>query len=252
MAGWERVWSDEQKDAIIAAYFVAGIHNMAQITRLAHAGELRFEGKTLPPYRNPSGLLIPSASVRDIIRTEEKRRKGKRHSDLVNKPAPEAHELLRRRLTSMLDHETLRIEHWQKMNPYKELDAEHVRRLGRALRELQSLPQAGERARQPGTAIPGQGKVAGESTDRDSVGGSILSALSSPGIEPAQKDPNPIPRDNGEQSGDERINGQATGENGGGNGAADAADGVGEEGPGSWARAQVSALTAGAADRPST
>lgn len=172
MEPWKRVYSDEQRNALRYVFFIKGITNMAQIGRLANAGELVFEGRDIPAFP------IPAASVRDIINQEKRKRLGKQHSDLVAKPPGDAVETLRRRLTSMLDHETARLEQWQEKNTKTPVDAEQIRKLARAVRELDRLPGPGERSTK---TAPGRGAAQGNGGEApakpNSLAGSLAAAL---------------------------------------------------------------------------
>lgn len=166
-------YSDAQRNAIKHAGVVVGIKPLTSISRMAKVGELAWEGQKLEPFD------VPDATVRDIVRTEERRRAGAAHSDLVNKPHHDAVEMLRRRMISLLDHETLRLEDAQRAKPKVALDAEHARKLVRVLRELAALPAPGERGERPGATVPGTGKPrAGEAVAKPtSIGGKLADAI---------------------------------------------------------------------------
>lgn len=179
MEPWKRVYSDQQRNALRYVFFVKGITNMAQIGRLANAGELVFEGRDIPAFP------IPAASVRDIINQEKRKRLGKQHSDLVAKPPGDAVETLRRRLTSILDHETARLEKWQEKNTKTPVDAEQIRKLARAVRELDALPGPGERSTK---TAPGRGAQQGNGGEApakpNTLAGTLAAALKPGAINP--------------------------------------------------------------------
>lgn len=172
MSQWTPKYNDQQRSAIEHAYCNKLIRNMSLIQRLAEAGELVYEGQNVPPFE------IPHASVRQIIKKEEKRRSGLLHTELARKPPSDAVEIIRRRLVSLMDHETTRMEKAQNKAPNVPLDAEHLRKLGRAARELAALPGPGERSTTPGANIPGQGQPQGESRAKPTaLAGQLMSAL---------------------------------------------------------------------------
>lgn len=179
MEPWKRVYSDEQREAIRHAFFVRGIENMAQVGRLARAGELILEGRDIAAFP------IPDASVRDIINQEKRRRQGKESSALLSKPPGDAVDVLRERLTSVLDHETARIVRDQGKSPRAPIDAEQVRKLARAVRELEALPGPGERSRKP---APGRGAAQGNGGEApakpNSLAGNLAAALKPGAINP--------------------------------------------------------------------
>ena len=106
MSRWDAVYTDEQRDALAHAYLDRGIGSMAQVARLARAGELVYNGAQVDAFD------VPDGSARDIIRKAEQRRAGDR-SALADKPPRDAVETIRRRLVGMLDADTERIARQQ-------------------------------------------------------------------------------------------------------------------------------------------
>lgn len=172
MTQWAPKYSDTQRRAVEYAYLDKAIRPATEIARLAKRGELVFEGRKVPAFEIPYGTVL------DIGKAEEKRRTGRAHSQLVNQPHPTAVEQLRRRLVSLLDHETIRLEREQRKHSKQPADAEQLRKVGRALRELASLPEpSAGRAPRPG-ATARSGAPTGESPAKEnSMAGSIQAAM---------------------------------------------------------------------------
>lgn len=240
MGQFETKYSDDQRRAVEYAALDAGIKPLTEIARLARAGELVLKGVALAPFE------IPDASVRDIVAREKKRREGRQLTHLAQQPHETAVDLLRKRLVSLLDSETLRMEEHQRKHPKDVLDAEQARKCGRALRELASLPEPGERGRQPGAHVPGEGLPAGEGVAKpNTMRGQMMAALNAgaPGGRTAQSDP--LPQETGQ--GDVGVGGDA---------ARDAATRNVEDGareredgdPGAYARSALAGLTASHVD----
>lgn len=176
MSTFTKVWSDTQREAVQQAWFVAKIGNMAQIARLARAGELTFEGQPVPAFK------VPDATVRDWINGEIRRRQGRDQTELARKPAEDAVEELRRRLVSLIDTDTLRLEKHARERRATPIDAEQIRKLARATRELAALPGPGEPSRHK---APGRdpNTPAGEAVRKpNSMSGQLATALAAPGI----------------------------------------------------------------------
>lgn len=188
MAAFQEKYTDQQRDAIRRAGLDLGISSR-DIAHIAGTGQLELRGIALAPFE------IPVGTVYGLIREERKRREGKDHSALVQMPHIDAVELLRRRMVALLDSETLRMEKDQKTHPKTPIDAEHARRMARALREVMAMPPPGRPGTQPGKWIPGEGKpVAEHESGPRSIKGQLAAALErgAPTTETAQDEPIPV------------------------------------------------------------
>lgn len=170
---WDRKWSDEQRAAIIRAFIELHIRPMTKIARMAAAGELSAEAGADPL----PGFAIPYGTVVSIGRLAEKRARGERmRPHLAKLPARDRAEDMQRRLTSILDRELERIELAQRKRPKTPADAEQIRRVVRAMKELATLPDYEEK-RLPKAL--GQRDADGQITEgasRDSLAGKLLAA----------------------------------------------------------------------------
>lgn len=219
-------YSDEQRRAIEHAYLDAAIRPATEIPRLAAAGELVWQGQAIDAFE------IPYATALEIGKAEERRRTGRAHSQLVNQPHKDAVEVLRCRMVSLLDHETNRLERAQRKAQNAPIDAEQLRKVGRALRELASMPEPGTRGARPGAGAKA-GQPTGEAPARDdSMAGKLRTAMRG-GAHTASSDAPRHGEENGEASSaadqgaeHERINGEVDGA------------------PGDYARSQLEALSA--------
>jgi hypothetical protein len=164
-------YTEEQRRAIEYAYLDAAIRPATEIPRLAAAGQLVWQGHPVEAFE------IPYATALEIGKAEERRRTGRAHSQLVNQPHNDAVETLRRRMVSLLDHETNRLEREQRKAQNKPIDAEQLRKVGRALRELASMPKPGTRGVRPGSGARA-GEPTGEAPAKDnSMAGALRAAL---------------------------------------------------------------------------
>lgn len=173
MTKWDRKWSDEQRAAIIRAFIELHIRPMTKIARMAAAGELSAEAGADPL----PGFAIPYGTVVSIGRLAEKRARGEHmRPHLAKLPARDRAEDMQRRLTSILDRELERIELAQRKRPKTPADAEQIRRVVRAMKELATLPDYEEK-RLPKAL--GQRDADGQITEgasRDSLAGKLLAA----------------------------------------------------------------------------
>lgn len=171
MPAWNRTYSDDQRAAIERAGIALRIRPIAEICRMANAGELSAvaDGEKLPSFK------VPPSSAVSIIRSEERRQAGLQlPSELAAMAPADQAESLRRRLVGVADHELDRIEKQQRMKPKAEVDGESIRKLARAIREIATIPDPRDK-RLP--TVPGQGRVPGDgSQTKDDLSGSILKA----------------------------------------------------------------------------
>lgn len=179
---WKAKYTDDQRAAIIRAGLDLRIRPFTDITRMAAAGELRAEvnGPLIPPFE------IPDSTVRDLCRSRERRRAGQTvKGDLANEAPRTQAEMLRKRLVALIDIELERLE-----KARKPLDAEQIRKLARALRELALLPGPDE-VRIPRAPAERQadGSLADDHATRDSLAGQILRASDRHAGRTAQTEP---------------------------------------------------------------
>lgn len=164
MSTFERVYSDEQRDAALSAYLDRGVRPQRRIVELAAAGELTHRGKPLEPF------ALNLNTLRDMLTVERKRRAGRVRGETAKMPHMDAVDALRARMLNVAD-TTLAAE--EKIDPAKR-DPERMRQIARLVREVAALPAKGEgRSRAPGQKENGA-KQSGETTG--GMGGALLSA----------------------------------------------------------------------------
>ncbi|HEY4451020.1 MAG TPA: hypothetical protein VGN13_05450 [Solirubrobacteraceae bacterium] len=168
MSAWTAKYDADQRAAIARAYCELRVRPVAKIPRMAAAGELVAEAgaEPLPPFE------IPYSSVLHIGRAAERRRNGELPAHLANRPVRDRVEYLQRELTSVVERDIARLQEQQRRRPKTPIDAEHARKLARALHELATLPDAHDR-RLPRT--PGE-KGAATHVTKDSLAGKLLAA----------------------------------------------------------------------------
>lgn len=235
MAAFQEKYTEDQRETVRRAGLDLGIAPK-DIARMAEVGALKLRGVPVAPFE------IPAGTVYGLVREERKRREGKELSSLVNKPHLDAVEVLRQRMISLGDTETLRMERAQKAKPSAPIDAEHARKMGRFLRELAAMPPPGRPGPQPGKWVPGEGRPAGEGEAAPSSMKGQLSAALERGLPAREAAPgDPIPPDVEEQEKDTSEGaGQLPATHGTG---AETGDGDGG-GPGAWARSQFGGVSA--------
>lgn len=194
MSKWTARYTDEQRAAIEHAH-LENHRKVADIVRMAAAGELKHNGETLDAFE------IPYQSASHIAKRAKRAREGNARSSLAALPPRDAIDELRRRLLSMADHETKRVQAQLNARKPTPMDAELLRKLARATREIAALPTP-DQARTPlaaGQYTPGAGRdnrAPDTPTTRDNLAGAILKAQHTdlalaPGA--AQSTPVPIP-----------------------------------------------------------
>jgi hypothetical protein len=98
----ERIYSDAQRAACVAAFALPGV-SAKDVSAMAAAGELSdHDGERLPAFK------VPDNTVRDIAR--KARRRGEQPSPLVAVPPRDAVEQLRQRLVTLADCEVTALE----------------------------------------------------------------------------------------------------------------------------------------------
>lgn len=160
---FQRVYSDEQKEAIAQAWADHGIRPARIISERAEAGELEIEGKKIPAFK------LPVLTVREIGKKELRRRAGRGLGRAANVEHRDATEAFRRRLAGAIDHELDIVERAQRRKHDKKsdepgIDVVRLQKLGRALREFAALPGRNDR---PAVAPKPQGSNA---TDQSLAG----------------------------------------------------------------------------------
>ena len=161
MSHWTPRYTDTQRKAVAYAYATQRIRPASRIPKLAAAGELTLDGEPLDPFD------IPYSSAVSIGQAAERRKLGKdlpAHSDSAD--------VLRRRLMVLASEELERLERVSK-HGRKPVDAEQLRKVARALREIEQLPTEKRLAKEPGARTNGE---ATDSVTRDSLAGSLLRA----------------------------------------------------------------------------
>lgn len=243
-------YTEEQRRAIEYAYLDAAIRPATEIPRLAAAGQLVWQGRPVEAF------AIPYATALEIGKAEERRRTGRAHSRLVNQPHNDAVETLRRRMVSLLDHETNRLEREQRKAQNKPIDAEQLRKVGRALRELASMPKPGTRGVRPGSGAR-SGEPTGEGPAKDnSMAGALRAALRGGAHgATARGDAQPGASINGATPSSKHEGALASASEPGAAGVGgeqEVQDGEHGERPGAYARAEFTALSALAVDQPAS
>lgn len=162
---FDRIYSDDQRDAVITAYNDRGIRPARLIAELASRGELEYNGVRLEPFKVAIGTILHYA------REQRLKRQGRIDSNVASMPPIDAVEALRRRLVAALDHELAAIEKLQK-NKHQGL-AERIRITARAAREVQALTlTTGPKAQRTREDKPSQER--GASGETGGIAGAML------------------------------------------------------------------------------
>ena len=176
---WERIYTDEQRDAIERATVDRGLSG-AEVARRCKTGELQ---PGLEPFD------IPPNTVRDFKRKALSRRRGTERSELADQPATEAIEALRKRLVSAADLELEMVERQQRglrsgpgsAKRQEDHDsalrrAERMRQIARAVREAAAIPIPGTSTTVPGRHNPKTNSTEGGKPGDRTLAGGILAA----------------------------------------------------------------------------
>lgn len=159
-------YTNEQREALGAAYEDLGIRPAARVVAMAKAGRLTCDGKTLEPFD------AHEDTVRDLARKLRQRRAGTVKSKLEQEGPRDSVEQIRVRMLRIIDAE-LTIEERRKRGTR---DLERIRGLVRAARELAAMPAPNEpRPVKPGDKHPEDNKRHDGAT-RGGLGASILRA----------------------------------------------------------------------------
>lgn len=173
MTKWTSSYTDEQRAAIVYAFCDLRIRPVAQIHRMAEAGELAAG----PGGERVAAFAIPYSTLMQIGQRAERRKRGEAlPQDLARKPPRDQAEYLQRRLVAVVDHELTRIETAQAKSGSFTLDPRHARDMARLLKEIATLPDPAEKRLPP---VPGQRDQDGAKPDnatRSGLGASILAA----------------------------------------------------------------------------
>jgi hypothetical protein len=161
-------YSDEQREAIAAAYVDRRIRPARRVVELAAAGELMWNGQPLGPFETNA------STVRSLASAHARRRAGLARSELAVAPPQDAVEALRRRLVNAADAGVTAIERKQKRSR-GEVSFEELRQAARAVREISALPGPNDpRPPAPGARV--NGRRDGGAT-RGGLAGQLLAAV---------------------------------------------------------------------------
>lgn len=182
---WAANYDDRQREAIAVARVDLGL-SAPEIVELAASGDLELRGERLEPF------TASASSVKRIGTRYERQQLGLERSPLEDLDAGDAVEQLRRRLVRAVDYESRQVVKRQKRG--EPASGEELRQLGRALRELASIPGRNDpRPPAPGQRELGTGKRASGAT-RGGLGAKILDSHRSGGLaSPAPPEPAPTP-----------------------------------------------------------
>jgi hypothetical protein len=176
MGRYQKVYTDEQREAVEQAWSERGIRPASRIQRLAGDGELTCNGDLVAAF------AIPEASIRTIGSRHARQLEGRVQSDLLKLPASDSIEELRRRLVSATDAQLRHIEALQRRRQFDKVNGEQLRQIGRAIREIASLPSTnGQPAKtvKPGAHDPARGGKTSGAT-RGGLAGKIMASVNAP------------------------------------------------------------------------
>jgi hypothetical protein len=139
--GFQRVYSDDQREAFAIAYVDGGM-TAPEVIAAAGAGLLKLNGKRLPPFK-----INSTETIKHYAKELRKRRVGNVKSSLPDN-GKDALGALKRRLLVLADQEISVLER----QPRGRVDLERVRLAARAMREAAALPEAHD----PTPPAPGQ------------------------------------------------------------------------------------------------
>lgn len=165
MTTFERVYTDEQKEAAVSAYLDRGIRPQRRIVELAAEGRLIYRSMAVEPFK------LNLHTLRDMLVHERRRRAGLVRGEAARMTHDDAVEALRTRLVNVAD-STLTVE--EKRDPAKR-DPERIRQIVRVVREIAALPGKGEGR----TTAPGHrhnGVKQGGATE-GGIGGHLIAAM---------------------------------------------------------------------------
>lgn len=135
--GWERKWTDDQKEAVAVAYVDRKLGSYKRIAQLAAAGELTLGETALDPFP------MPVNTIKGEVSALRKRRAGLVKTELAGQA--DAIEVLRRRLIAVADAELRALERRKVGNR----DMERHRQIARAVREAAAIPLPGDKRPAP-------------------------------------------------------------------------------------------------------
>jgi hypothetical protein len=224
------IYTAEQREALGVAVVDRGI-SPKRIVELAAAGQLELDGRRLDAF------ATNVHTIRDRARILRKRRAGQVKTELEKTAPRDALEQLRIRLVRLADREIAAEERKRAGTS----DPERVRQLARAAREIAAIPDRTEpRPVAPGAKVPGQGNVTAGGATRGGMAGKILQAA---------RAPSPARVETRTGQGETAAQDVPTMQGAEGHGDVGAQHGTHEQSsadtdaPGSWARAQVAALS---------
>jgi hypothetical protein len=185
--GFERKYTDQQRDAIAHAYEDRRVRPASKVVAMAAAGELEHDGQPLPAFK------CTQNTVRDFAQKLRKRRRGELTTKLAHAAPRDAIETLRQRLVSAADTMLADLER-QLQRDASTTDPERLRQITRAVREASSLPGPDDpRPKAPGAKTDGR-RDGGET--KGGLAGDILREHRTGDEQPAH-DASPTPRGEG-------------------------------------------------------
>lgn len=139
MGGFQRVYSDEQRQAVAQAVVARGITSPRTLSALAAAGELTLDGELVPAF------ALTEASAKRLA--DNARRDQERRVRDARAIAPaDAVEEYRRRLSVLLDRQLSYLEELQSRRRYRDVKSSDLAGLARALQQLAVVPAPGDRS----------------------------------------------------------------------------------------------------------
>jgi hypothetical protein len=134
---FKRVYTDEQREAVVQAWLDRGIRPAKAIRILAEEGELVYNGERLGAFK------IPQSNIPSMIAKEVKRRAGRANNPLTALPPADALDNLRKRLLSLAHTEVAKLEReQQKPGKHGDIDLKRLHEAARVVREVAALRQS--------------------------------------------------------------------------------------------------------------
>lgn len=189
MGNFDRKYTDDQRDAMAAAYEDRRIRPARLVVELAQRGALEWKGQALDPFQTNDN------TVRDCAKDLRRKRQGKRTSQLASLEPRDAIETLRVRLVNAADAMLQAFEKDVRRDAGT-ADPERLRQIMRCVKEAQAIPGKSEaRKPRPGIVDPSTGeRPTGERT-RGGLAGQIIHAARG---ESARNDERPAEADRSE------------------------------------------------------
>lgn len=176
---FERLYTDEQTDAVHFAYTDRHIRPARRVRELAEAGELTNRaGEQMPAF------TMPEETIRAVAMKIQRKRLGLARTKLTDLPAQDAQVELKRRLTAIADNGTQAALERQARGT--EPDWEEMRLLARAVKEIVAIPEPKLASTTPKPGQTVNGHKTGE-LSRGGAEGTLMRALRRQGV--AQNEP---------------------------------------------------------------